>query len=72
MYEFSNSVLMKARYSILLAEAETARFRIRTQTGRPRPQSPVLIGVANLLVSLGTKLKGKSGLGSPAHSLRTA
>ena len=64
MYEFSNSVLMKARYSILLAEAETARFHSRTQ-------NPVLMGVGNLLVSLGTKLKGKSGLDLPAHSLRT-
>ena len=71
MYEFSNSVLMKARYSILLAEAETARFRNMTKTDRPRSQNPVLMGVGNLLVSLGTKLKGKSGLDLPAHSLRT-
>ena len=72
MYEFSNSVLMKARYSVLLAEAETARFRNMTNTSCPGSQNPVLMGVGNLLVSLGMRLKGASRLDSPSHSFRAA
>ena len=72
MYEFSNSVLMKARYSVLLPEAETARFRNMTKNSRPWSQNPVLMGVGNLLVSLGMRLKGASRLDSPSHSLRAA
>ena len=70
MYEFSNSVLTKARYSVLLAE--TARFRNITKTSRPRSQNPVFISVGILLVSLGMRLKGMSRLDSPSHSLGTA
>ena len=72
MYELNNLDYMKARYSVLLAEAETARFRNMAKTSRPGFQSPVLVGIGDLLVSLGMRLKGAPRLNSPTHSLGAA
>ncbi len=72
MYDINELELAMERYKVLLAEAETARFRNMTKTSRPRSQNPVLMGVGNLLVSLGMRLKGASRLDSPSHSLRAA
>ena len=72
MYEFNELDLIKARYSVLLAEAEIARFRNAAKASRPRFQDPVLMGIGNLLVSLGMRLKAASRLDSPTHGLRAA
>jgi len=70
MFDLSMEVKAQVRRSILLQEAEDRRLFKRARGDLPRLQDRLLLGLGDVLIFFGRRLKAKSRQGPLAPALR--